>query len=188
MDNYIRFLESHLGEIDYGWSQDGNGQKLPFQIVKYKNGPFPGTVTYSTLGLSNVPLVSPVSEKQIRQELVFVAYSAFGDKNIPGILQQLGLMALKRKRAFLRGDVIGPSGNMFADSKIEAVYVSIPVYFPDSFEAYHDEEKTPIIQCWLVPITAREAEFIKAIGWNRFEDLLESINPDLIDFERDSIV
>ncbi len=41
---------------------------------------------------------------------------------------------------------------------------------------------------WLIPITAREAEFIKLEGWSRFEDILVEKNPDFGDLNRASVV
>ena len=32
MNKFIQFLEEHLGEIRYAWSEDEFGEKLPFQI------------------------------------------------------------------------------------------------------------------------------------------------------------
>jgi hypothetical protein len=188
MSNYIKFLEEHLGMIQYGWSTDTDGRKLPFQIVKYKRGPFPGTVTYSTLGLSFHYLKDPRSEKRIRHELFFVAETNFGDQNIPGILQQVGLEALDSHLAYLRGQVIGPRGKLFTDSELEALYVSMPVYFPDSFHIFHDDGDVPIVQAWLIPITFKEAKFVMENGWSKFEDILEEVDPDLIDFKRTSII
>ncbi|MGE7666860.1 suppressor of fused domain protein [Ureibacillus composti] len=181
-------MESHLGEIEYGWSKDEGNNKLPFQVVKFKNGPFSGTVTYSTLGLSNEKLLSPISNKEIHQELIIVADSTFGVRNIPGILQQVGLQALDKKEAYLRGDVIGPFGKIFNFTNLEALYVSIPVYFPDSFQIFHESKQQPIIQTWLVPITSKEAWFVRENGWEEFEDILEEIDPDLVDFQRKSII
>src|SRR5690606_12880710 len=121
--------ESYLGEIDYGWKEDADGQELSFHVVKYKSGPFPGCVTYSTLGLSLENLISPNSGKRIRHELFLVSYSDFGDQNIPGILQQVAQLAIDRKTAYLHGDIIGPYGKMFENLEIEALYVTLPVYF-----------------------------------------------------------
>lgn len=188
VNNYIEFLENHLGEIEYGWSKDSEGKELSFQVVKHKRGPFPGCVTYSTLGLSMENLSSPVSDKQIRQELIFVSYSNFGDKNIPGILQQVGNNALESKSAYLRGDVIDPYGKIFNGSQLQALYVSLPVYFPDSFRTYYGEENLTIVQAWLFPITLNEANFIEKNGWEKFEDILVKSDPDLIDFTRSSII
>ncbi|MDR6881017.1 hypothetical protein J2X61_002766 [Bacillus sp. 3255] len=182
-------MERHPGTIQYCWSKDADGNKLPFQIVKYSNGhPFSGTTTYSTLGLSNDTLKSSVSGKQIRQELVFVSDSTFGDKNIPGIIQQVGLKALNNKMAYLRGDVIGPYGSLFDNSRLEALYVTLPIYFPNSFHTFFGNDNFPIVMSWLVPITLEEANFAKLNGWDKFEDMLEEANPDLIDFNRKGLL
>ncbi|KOP69422.1 hypothetical protein AMS59_23395 [Lysinibacillus sp. FJAT-14745] len=188
MHNYIEFLEGHLGEIEYGWDKDSEGNILPFQIVKYKKGPFSGTVTYSTLGLSKQNLVSPISKKEIRQELFFVSYANFGDKNIPGILQHVGLQAINNNVAILRGDVIGPYGRLFEHSSLEALYVSIPVYFPEIFQTFKVDGDLPIIQTWLFPITFDEAKFIMENGWDEFENRLVELDPDLVDFKRQNII
>ncbi|MBD3920224.1 suppressor of fused domain protein [Paenibacillus sp. PR3] len=185
---YTEYLEHHLGNIEYGWSKDSEGNNTPFQVVKYSGGPFSGTVTYSTLGLSNVGFISPISKKLIRQELIFVSYSNFGDKNIPGLLQQVGARMLNKQHPYLRGDVIGPYGKLFDVTELEALYVTKPVYFSDSFHTFNPTEGSPIVQTWLVPITANEANFIANNGWDKFEDKLVDINPDLVDFNRSSII
>ncbi|WP_053366471.1 hypothetical protein [Bacillus sp. FJAT-27245] len=94
MDEFIQFLEKHLGPIEYGWSEVEKGEPLPVPIVKYSNGPFSGTKSYSTLGLNKVPLISSVSGKQIWQELVFVSYSHTGDLTIPALMTQVTKIAL----------------------------------------------------------------------------------------------
>ena len=188
MDKFIQFLEKHLGTIECGWSEDDNGEPLPVQIVKYTKGPFSGTKTYSTLGLNKVPLTSSVSGKPIWQELIFVSYFNIGNLNIPGLLAQVSQMALDSKTAFLRGDVIETYGPIFDDSNLEALYVSIPGYFPDSFDSFKVDDEKTIIMAWVIPITSNEAEFIRQNGWEEFEDKLEELDPDLIDFKRESII
>lgn len=41
---------------------------------------------------------------------------------------------------------------------------------------------------WLIPITSKEAEFIRQNAWEEFEDKLEELDPDLIDFKRENII
>lgn len=186
---FVKFLEQHLGQIQHGFTHDENGVRLPYQIVKYSEGfPLEGAVTYTTLGLSNEVLHTRQSGKEIRQELVFVAPSNYGDRNIPGILQRGASMAVSSRHAWLRGDVIGPYGTMFSDSEMEGLFVAPPVYFPDDFAVYTAENGKPIVLAWLVPVTPSEIHFVNQHGWERFEDLLETSNPDLIDFNRRSIV
>lgn len=188
MSNFIEFLEDHLGEIQYGWNHDEKGEKIPFQIVKFAGGPFPGTSTYTTLGLSHEPLIYPIEGKEMYQELVFVAPTEFGDQNIPGIMIQVGREMLRKREILLRGEVIGPAGKLFTDTDLEALYVTVPVYFEESFHMYHGDNNMSIIMSWLIPITKKEALFIDDNDWEDFEDLLEAKDPDLTDFERNSMV
>lgn len=188
VSQFFAFLENELGEIEHGWSVDGTGEKLPFQIVKYKKGPFPGTVTYSTLGLSKVVQDSPVSHKKIRQELLFISGSDLGNQGIPAMLQYVGVRSLQKKTPYLRGDVLGPFGPLFQNATVEALYATIPVYFSDTFQVYKDDLLGPIVMTWLVPVTSREAEFVRKNGWEKFEDILEEVDPNLIDMSRASIL
>lgn len=69
------------------------------------------------------------------------------------------------------------------------MYATAPVYFPDSFHEFEvGDGDVPIIQVWMVPITEQEAKFVLKNGWSKFEDLLEEIDPDLIDFHRKSLI
>lgn len=187
MKNLIEHLESHLGQIDVGW-KDSDGTAWPFQVLRFLGGPIANTVTYSTLGLSDTALPSPVSGKQVRHELLFMARPAFCDRNIPAILHQVGMEAITSRRAYLRGDVIGPRGALISGTDMEALYVSLPVYLPDSFATYKSPEGISCIFAWLVPITSQEAAFAKTKGWETFEDRLASVDPDLLDLRRKSIV
>jgi hypothetical protein len=187
MKNLIEHLESHLGQIYAGW-KGSDGTAWPFQVVRFFGGPIANTVTYCTLGLSNTALASPVSAKQVRQELLFMARPEFCDRNIPAILHQAGTEAISRSRAYLRGDIIGPRGTLVSETSMEALYVSLPAYFPDSFATYKSSKGISCVIAWVVPITSQEAEFAKTNGWEAFEDRLASIDPDLLDLRRKSIV
>jgi hypothetical protein len=188
MSGLVHHLEAHLGQISCGWSLDAEGRKLPFQVVLFEKGPIPGTRTLSTLGLSDARLRIGASGKRIRQEFVMLIRERFGCRNLPGILQQLALEALEQDRGYVRGDVIGPRGQLVEGSAHEALYVAVPVYFPDDFHVFRPPAGEPIVFAWLVPITAEEARFIRDRGWAEFEDELEKQDPDLLDFGRASVV
>lgn len=187
MKNLIGHLESNLGQIDAGW-KDSDGSAWAFQVVRFLGGPIANTVTYSTLGLSDAPLPSPVSAKEVRHELLFMARPTFCDRNIPAILYQVGKDAISRSRPYLRGDVIGPRGTLISGTSMEALYVSLPAYLPDTFATYNSPEGVSCIFAWLVPITSQEAEFAKTRGWEAFEDRLASVDPDLLNLGRKSII
>jgi Suppressor of fused protein (SUFU) len=70
---------------------------------------------------------------------------------------------------------------------MEALYVTLPVYFPNEFFTSEEESHTVVI-AWLVPISASEAHYIVHHGWADFEDRLAEQDPDLTDFGRQPIL
>jgi hypothetical protein len=175
----IEHLEGHFGPIEVGWSKDADGVAMPFQVVRMPARSLEGHCAFATLGLGTHPLRSPLSGKLIRHELLFVAPRGFGDRSIPGLLQQVGLDALRRGQAYLRGDVIGPRGQLFQGSEMQAFYVAMPAYFPDSLATYKPPRGEEVVVAWLVPISMQEATYIRMKGWEAFEDALSRLDPDL---------
>jgi hypothetical protein len=184
----VDHFESFLGLITSGWSKDADGNRVPFQVVTFEAGPIEGTRTFATLGLSHRRLALGAAGRTFRQELVMLAREEFGRRNLPGLLQQVGLQAIASGRGYLKGEVLGPRGQLFEGTALEAFYVAIPVYFPDGFHVFEPPTGDPIIVAWLVPITAREAQFVRDRGDEAFEDELLKHDPDLLDFQRASIV
>lgn len=182
----VEHLERFLGPIEAGWSQDADGTKMPFQIVRFAGGSGPGTVSFSTLGLSRIPLHSSVSGKEIRHELLVLTPDSLRDGPLPALIHQVAMIAVHSGHAFLRGDVVGPRGPLVPGSTLEAIYVAMPAYFPDEF-ASCEENGDPVAIAWLVPISAREADYAARNGWSAFEDRLVDADPDLTDFGRASL-
>lgn len=186
----VDHLESYLGTIRCGWNELPDGGTAQFHVVEYEGLPsIKGCVAYSTLGLSNLPLApSAKSGQLIRQELLLLARKSFGRENIPALVQQVAQEAIERNRAYLRGDVIGPRGAMFENTLLEAFYVASPVYLPEDFATCTLPTGDVAVIAWLVPITHAEAEYVHNVGWSRFEDILLAVDPDLLDFRRETVV
>ena len=137
---------------------------MPFQIVACTGDTIKGVTAYVTLGLSKEPLISPNSGRVIRQELLVLSGQALGAQ-VPGILQQLALEAIEGRTAYLRGDVIGPRGALFEKGQLEAMYVTMPVYYPESLGTYIGPDGDAIVIAWLVPITRQEqSTFVHMVG------------------------
>ena len=184
----IGHIEKFCGPIVQGWPNDPDGNRMPFQIFQMQGGPIAGTTTYATLGLGKIPLRSHASNKVIRHELVMLSRSDSVPGNLPPLLQQVAMEAVQSGCAYLRGEVIGPRrGPLFSGSTVTALYVASPVYFPREFRSVECDGGTTIF-AWLVPISDEEASLINELGWDEFETMLESQNPDLLDFRRASIV
>jgi hypothetical protein len=179
----IEHLENFCGPVVEGWRTDPDGNKMSFQVVRLERGPVEGSVTFSTLGLNFHRLKSATSAKPIRHELVMLARNDAIPENLGPVLQQVAAEAVDRGYAYLRGNVIGPRGQLFPGTSFTAMYVANPVYFPEEFAA-HDQ----VAFAWLVPITTEEANFVATKGWPKFEDVLIRENPDLLDMHRQSVV
>jgi hypothetical protein len=94
--------------------------------------------------------------------------------------------ALNGNRALLRGEVLGPQGPLLPGSLMEALYVGIPVYFPDEFGSCAVGGDSVVI-AWLIPISKSEATYVADHGWPAFEKRLVEIDPDLTDVFRSSM-
>jgi hypothetical protein len=188
MRSIFEHYETYLGEIQGGWSKSADGAEVPFLVVECRGGVLKGVTAFATLGLSRHGLRCANSDKIIHHELLLTAHTSFGKKNIPALLQQIGIEAVERGFAYLRGDVMGPRGKLFAGKEFEGIYFSIPVCLPDEFAAVATDEGDAVAIAWLVPITRAEAKFVREHGWGEFESLLESKDPDLFDFDRASVV
>lgn len=186
MNDLITHLESEFGEIKHGWDRFPEGGKWPFQVISLGNGRYNGISTFSTLGLSNYLLNSPVSSKNIQQELFLMVPNSYGYKNIPSLLNDIGSFAIENKKAFLRGYIVDCySGIALIHTNFTAFYVSPPVYFPDSFASFSSiSDETVIAICWLIPIYEEEKVFIKNNGWEKFEEVIENANPNFFDINR----
>jgi hypothetical protein len=180
----VDHLEETLGRIVSGWTSDADGRTLPVQVALFPSGPVEGTRALATLGLSKHKLMMGKTGRTVRQELVMAFRDEDGPRNLPAVMQQLAMSALDDHRAYLRGDVIGPRGPIFSGSIYEALYVTVPVYFPDTFHQFEPEADDPIVLAWVVPITHGEAHLIQRRGWSFFEDQLEAQDPDLLAAER----
>jgi hypothetical protein len=178
-------IRNTLGPITREWEEENDGARLPFSIVEVAGQPTTHAVTFATVGLSDAALHFP-SGKLARQELVFACHDSSRHENIHGLLGVVALDRTKDGNALARGEVKGPAGLLPGATRLEALYASLPAYFPDSFAlARSTEPATHFL--WLIPITVGEAEFVRREGWSRFEDLIVQQDPDLLDLERSEI-
>lgn len=187
MTTAVEHLERFLGPIDVGWSVDTDGTSLPFQVARFKGSPRPGTVAFATVGLGRAALHSPLTGRVLRHELLMIVGQGQQSQVVPAILQQVGSGLLRSGRALRRGDIVGPAGPLVGGSSMVALYVAAPVYLPDDFGEFLEEDQTIVI-AWLVPISSREAAFVASHGWRAFEDTLAASDPDLTDLTRPTII
>lgn len=184
--DFVEHFEAALGPMDRGWSKAQPGESPPFQVVRFLDAPMSGAVTFATLGLHRNPLATG-GGKTIRLELIFTCYERFDDDQVASLLYAVGKQMLDEQKPLLRGAVLGPAGPLLPSSSLTALYVAIPVVFPDALRQWSGSHP-PTVLAWLVPISAAEADFVRQDGWSAFENLLVSEDPDLFDLRRPGLV
>lgn len=177
-------ISTFLGSIEDAWPAEADSQGL--HVVKTSNTPAQGVTAYATLGMSNTILRVP-GERTARQELVFAAYDRFPAPDIAAFLLAFGATVLSLGEALLRGDMIGPQNALIPGVAANSVYCTSPVPFDGGLATY-DGSEPPTVFVWILPVTGEEAEFVMRNGWSKFEELLESREPDLWDLNRASVV
>lgn len=154
-------------------------------MVRFKNQPFESVTTYVTLGFSD-HVLNMKEGKDVFQELVFSTYEKYPSEQIASFMVTFAEYLLSKEKALLRDDVVGPSSPLIPGVSVNGVYSSIPVFFDDDFYVY-DGGQLPTVLVWLIPLLSDECGFVKQSGWNSFEDILESKDPDLLDLDRLSV-
>jgi hypothetical protein len=160
---------------------------MPFQVVKYDSPTIRLTTAYSTLGLSDHPLRSRTSGRDLRLELIMMIRTTESQFEVPDLLQNVGLQMIQTGSALLRGDVIGPRGPLRPGSNLEALYAALPVYLADDFAGCSLGDGLECAIVWLIPISAKECAFVRSHGWPAFEAAMARDNPDLLAMDRDEL-
>lgn len=177
-------LETTIGRIQQGWTPEILELSHSVTVVQLDCVRDLGAIPFATLGMSRYPLRSPVSEKSIRQELLFLADEDMDWATVPGVLGQVAEEALSSGIPYLRGSVLGPWDHIFDGFEQSALYFAVPNVLDTNCHAFCGEEGYPIALCWCVPIFSSEAAFIEANGWPAFEDLLAEQGVDMISLAR----
>lgn len=173
-------LERYLGKIANGWSDDSSLHAI--QVACFENQPQSGITTYATLGLSDAVLKMK-GERTIRQELVISVHATLPGEDVSRFLLYCAEKIEQRDHALLRGEVFNMTYPLIEGATVTALYATNPTPFDDRFSEL-TSAVPPIIFVLLVPITESEVSLINKRGWNWFEDMLESQDPDIWDLKR----
>ncbi|MFB6815026.1 suppressor of fused domain protein [Streptomyces sp. NPDC056347] len=184
MPELIDHLEGRLGRMGGAWpARDGAPEGSP-QVAWFRGGRLPRVQAFATIGLFRTPLRAGTSERHYHLELLACDY--VNDDQEPGPLPSVVEFVAERMvqggHAVLRGDVI-PLPVPLPGGKT-ALYVALPVYFDDDFDSVTIENGSDVTIVWLIPVTSAEADFVRAEGWQAFEQELAARDPDLIDLDR----
>ena len=110
------------------------------------------------------------------------------DAKLPAILDQIAREKARTDMPLLRGEVVYKEGEMIAGHPFVGFYATLPVYYPESFWTFSDEEEGDVIFSWLLPIMDEEQMFIHKHGWSAFEQYVDSAKFELFDLKRPSLI
>lgn len=182
----LTHVETLLGTADSGSVIRATKSDEKYFVTRFTRTPTADATTFMTLGLSEHQLMQP--DGRVRQELIFAHYDRFKKMASETLLASVARDCLAEHKALLRGEVLGPADRLGADTEMQALYCSAPSYFPDQLAIFEEPGFGPTVFVWLVPIWESEANFVRANGHERFEELLESSDPDLLDLSRQPVV
>jgi hypothetical protein len=179
-------VEAHLGQIDPSagyWRFPLGGYWL--QVVAFRNQPRRGAVTLCSLGLWHHELGSHAG--QVRQEVVLACEDRLAaDGRLACLFPCVGEAILTSRVALAPGQIFGPLGPIIAEvSPLDWLLCLPPRPFPNSF-AVCAGTQPPTDFTWLVPISADEAEMVRAGNLAALEDRWEKEGVDLLDWHREA--
>jgi antitoxin YqcF len=182
-DALVHHMERVMGPIAHGWA--ANAPSV-VRVCCFERCPREGLVTYSTLGLSDHVLHLP-RNREVRQELLLSVDVHQADANLAMLLAHVAEQVENDHKALLRGAIVSLSHPVSPMSGCTALYVSLPVVFPETIATYGGSNP-PTVFAWMIPIHPSEAALIREGGWSEFEDRFERGDPDTFDLRRPPIL
>jgi hypothetical protein len=182
----VEFVESILGKSNGGSVITSRESAERYFITRFIDTPASGSTTFMTLGLSEHRLTQ--SDSHVRQELLFAHYDQFVKMEAEKLVAAIAVERVASHCALFRGEILGPAGELGADTIMQSLYCSAPSYFPQALRVFDEKDYDPTVFVWLIPIHETEVDFVRTNGHEEFEILLEKRDPDLLDLHRASIV
>ncbi len=151
------------------------------EVREYAGQPEAGAVTWVTAGLGG----RTVKGAALQRELSFCCYERFAGTAIGKVVAGVAQRILETGAPHFWGDLL--DGFPVAGTRMTALYVAQPVFWPHGFETI-PPEKPAVWVAWLVPVTASEAGHIGRFGFHDFDIRIEEEDADLMDLGRKALV
>jgi hypothetical protein len=172
-------IENFLGPIKQGWAWQ---EALGLSTALFDDQPAPGEYAIATLGFSRHVLDLP-DGRRVRLEFLLIANKLYDPSPLAGALMRFAMSFVGSGQAPVCGDVFGPGPELASGSAKTHLYCTVPSIFPEGLAQLSGTDPDTIF-VWVVPISGREADFVRAVGWRAFEDRLEAENAALADLHR----
>ena len=155
-------------------------------IAICQNAPSRGLTSYSTVNLSDTPLIQKGHEYPVRIELVGACDSEV--EEFANVLSTAAFFVKKDKWFCRPGGVFETLVSMYELSDtMEHLYFTAPSQWPKLNTTLKLATKK-VTWLWAIPISEAESRYIAEKGDDEFETLLEQSDVDVYDIRRQSIV
>jgi hypothetical protein len=180
----IEAIRAHLAHVfperaleTLVWEEGGVVPNLP-DLAVLRVAPAAGGTAWlhASAGASEPPM-----EDGYGIEFLLLAPSA--DKLATKLVAMVANLHADPRYPLSLGQVLEIGQPWLPGASADHLLVSLPTLFDPELEWLSDRERN-VRFAWLVPITAREADFISRNGWDSFEDKLADQDPDLVDLQR----
>lgn len=161
-------------------------RQLAVDVLACSDRPQPGTTSYATLGLSDHPMRQDGDEFPVRLELV-AACDSDADW-FPNVISTAAFHIMRTGWLCAPGVVLQNIVHMYDQSlALRHLYFTAPSPWQGHLETVQLETKKV---AWLlgVPISEAEYQFLKKLGDEKFEDLLEHRGVEIFDINRPSLL
>ena len=166
---------------DFASARDAVKDVLPgFRVRRIAPAGSDEPWVYATVGAS-----SAMGEDEDGAEYVLLAPAA--DPVLVEMLAALATVNADPDKRLGVGSILALKRPWTQGSAAENLLVLPPYVFGPGFEVYEDDERR-IVVLWLVPITSSEARFVRLHGVQKFEELMQRSEANLVNPQRPPIV
>lgn len=156
---------------------------LSVDILRCENQPVEGISSYSTIGLSDYPMLTE-SGAEFPTRLEIAGACATADQLFANILASAAFGIIRSQKLYGPGSVLpGYVHEYYPESSVPHLYFTAPFLWEDSLKTLDCATKKA---SWLlaIPISDREWRYLQSNGDKAFEELLEKANIDIFDLYR----
>ena len=158
--------------------------KKSVDILSCVDRPYPGVISYATIGLSEYDIGMLSDNKKFRVELLGACDEE--EKFFVNILSTTAFEIMERHNCGYGHIIPNVISQYIKDCEIKHIYLMNPFLW-DGFKTVEFEDRK-IAWLLIIPISNQEKEYAIANGWDALETKFEEADIDIFNLKRKSIV
>ena len=161
-------------------------ESLSVDILRCDDRPCGGVTAYSTIGLSDHPMLQDGKEFPTRLEIAGACATAY--EFFANILASAAFSIIRTQKLYHPGSVMpGYVREYYSSTTVPHLFFTAPFLWEDALKTLGCGTKK-VSWLLIVPISDAEREYVKEHGDDALEDLFEKHQIDIFDLSRPSVV